>query len=93
MGNFSKPVTIIMLPKLPTVVAIFVKVSKSFTFLVIGQLLLKFGDFLLVTLDIIQSRDREHSRFEQFPVQSPTCSQCYKTFFGGNLENVDFPLS
>ena len=20
-----------------------------------------------------------------------TCSQCYKTFFGGNLENRDFP--
>ena len=22
-----------------------------------------------------------------------SCSQCYKTFFGGNLENRDFPLS
>ena len=34
LGNFLKPVATIILPKLPTFEAIFVKVSKSFDFLV-----------------------------------------------------------
>ena len=34
LGNYSKPVATIILPKFHTVVAIFVKVSKVFTFLV-----------------------------------------------------------
>ena len=29
----------------------------------------------------------------QSAVSADLCSQCYKTFFGGNLENLDFPLS
>ena len=48
--NFLKPVAAIILTNLPTFL---VKVVKSFIFLLksfIGQLLLTFGDFLLVTL-------------------------------------------
>ena len=46
LGNFSKPVVTVSLPKSSTFQAIFVQVSKSFIFLV--ELFL--GNFLLVTL-------------------------------------------
>ena len=52
LGNFLNPVAIIILPKLPTFFAIFVKASKTFIFLgksFLGNFLQTFGDFLLVT--------------------------------------------
>ena len=58
LDNFSKPAETIILPKLPTVVGNFRKVVKIFHFsreIIIGQLLLQFGDFLLVTLEASQN--------------------------------------
>ena len=56
LGNFSKPVATISLPKSPTFLGKFCKGVKIFNFsseLIFGQLLWTFGDFLLVTLDVI----------------------------------------
>ena len=53
VGYFSKPVATIILPKLPTFLGKFCKGVEIFHFsseIIFGQLLLTFGDFLLVTL-------------------------------------------
>ena len=53
LGNFSKSVAAIILPKLPTFLGKFCKVFKIFHFsseIIFGQLLKTFGNFLLVTL-------------------------------------------
>ena len=53
LGNNSKPVATIILPKLPTLLGNFCKVAKIFHFsseIIFGQLLQTFGDFYLVTL-------------------------------------------
>ena len=53
LGNFSKPVATISLPKSPTFLGNFCKGVKIFHFsseIIFGQLLQSFGDFLLVTL-------------------------------------------
>ena len=51
LGNFSKPVAIIILPKLPTFLGNFCMVVEIFhpsSEILFGQLLKTFGDFLLV---------------------------------------------
>ena len=56
MGNFSKPVSTNILPKLPTFLYNSCKGFKNFNFSsenIFGQLLWTFGDFLLVALDLI----------------------------------------
>ena len=55
LGNFSKPLATISSPKLPTLLGNFSKVVEIFHFaseIIFGQLLLTFGDFLLVTLSM-----------------------------------------
>ena len=54
LGNHSKAVATIILPKLPALLALFVKVSKSFLFLVksfLGNFYRQIFDFYLVTLE------------------------------------------
>ena len=66
LGNFSKPVAPIILPKLPTFQAMFVKVWKSFIFLVksfLGNFFWTFGNFLLVTL-IVSAHEQLISLFK-----------------------------
>ena len=58
-GNFSKPVATITLPKVPTFLGNFCGVVKIFHFaceIILGQLLWTFGNFLLVTLDLLEDR-------------------------------------
>ena len=53
LGNNSKPVATLILPKLPTLLGNFCKVAKIYHFsseIIFGQLLQTFGDFYLVTL-------------------------------------------
>ena len=53
LGNFSKPLATINLPKSPTFIGNFCKGVKIFNFsieIIFGQLLQKFGNILLVTL-------------------------------------------
>ena len=53
LGNFSKPLTTINLPKSLTLLGNFCKGVKIFNFtieIIFGQLLQTFGNFLLVTL-------------------------------------------
>ena len=53
LGNFSKPLATINLPKSPRFLDSFCKGVKNFNFsgeIIFGQLLQTFGDFLLVTL-------------------------------------------
>ena len=53
LGNHSKPVATIFLPKLPTLLGNFCKCVKIYHFsseIIFRQLLSTFGDFLLVTL-------------------------------------------
>ena len=55
LGNHSKPVATNILPKLPTLLGNFCKCVKIIRFsitIIFGQLLLTFGDFLLVTLHL-----------------------------------------
>ena len=57
LGNFSKPLATIILPKSPTLLGNFCKGVKILSSEVIfGQLLQAFGDFLLVTLVALISR-------------------------------------
>ena len=59
LGNFSKPVGTMSLPKYTTFIGNFCKGVKIFHFsseLIFGQLLQTFGNFLLVTLDVIAKR-------------------------------------
>ena len=63
LGDFSKPVTKIILPKLPIN---FAKVSKIFQYssdIILGQLLLTFGDFLMVTLNKTDPKQTKRSWF------------------------------
>ena len=56
LGKFLKPVATIILPKSPTLLGNFCKGGKIFQFaseIIFGQLLKTFGDFLLVTLTIL----------------------------------------
>ena len=58
LGKFLKPFATINLPKSPTFLAIFVRVSKIYHFsidIIFGQLLQTFGDFFLVTLSTLES--------------------------------------
>ena len=55
LGKFSKPLATINLPKSPTFLDNFCKGVKIYHFsseILFGQLLLTFGNFILVTLDI-----------------------------------------
>ena len=59
LGNFSKPVATISLPKSPIFLGNFCKHVKIYHFsseIIFGQLLQTFGDFLLVTLKMTQRR-------------------------------------
>ena len=56
LGNHSKPVATIILPKLPTLLNNFCKVVKIIHFsceIIFGQLLYTFGNFYLVTLQAV----------------------------------------
>ena len=70
MGNFSKFVARIILPKLPTFICNFCKGIKIFHFsieIIFGQLLKTFGDFVLVTLaDGQSSGSLETFKFQTF---------------------------
>ena len=57
LGNFTKPVATISLPKSPTFLGNFCKGEKIFNVsseIIFGQLLQTFGDFYLVTLRLAQ---------------------------------------
>ena len=61
LGNHSKAVAIIILPKSPTLLANFRKGAKIIHFsseIILGQLLRTFGDFYLVTLMVRERSNR-----------------------------------
>ena len=52
IGRFFEPVATIILPKSPTLLCNFCKISHFPGEIIFGQLLWKFGDFYLVTLAV-----------------------------------------
>ena len=65
LGNFSKPVVIIILSKSSIIIGNFCKGVKIFLFssgIIFGQLLKTFGDFLLVTLTKVERCARQKDR-------------------------------
>ena len=70
LGHFLKPLATINLPNSPTFLSIFCKVVKKYHFsseIIFEQLLLTFGDFLLVTLS------KSHLSVTWYPIAWSNC--------------------
>ena len=68
LGNFSKLVASIILPKSPTFLGNFCKGVKIFHFssgIIFGQLLKTFGGFLLVTLNSLWAKNTKKFKFKR----------------------------